>query len=56
VNVTSATPQAATADLSRGEAIALLNLLREARRLPRETVGPHGIFSKLHAGAVVFAR
>jgi hypothetical protein len=35
VNVTSATAQTATVDLSRGEAIALLNLLREAHRLAR---------------------
>jgi hypothetical protein len=49
VNVTSATAQTATVDLSRGEAIAMLNLLREAHRLPLETVGPHEIFSKLYA-------
>ena len=36
-------------NLSRGEAVALLNLLREARRLPHETVDPQEIFRKLRA-------
>ena len=48
VNVISATAQAATVDLSRGEALALLNLLRESRRLPLEATGPREIFRRLH--------
>jgi hypothetical protein len=49
VNVTSVTAQTATVDLSRAEAVALLNLLREAHRLPLEAIGPHEIFGRLHA-------
>jgi hypothetical protein len=49
VNVISATAQTATVDLSRGEALALWNLLRESHRLPLEAIGPHEIFRKLQA-------
>jgi len=49
VNVNSATAQAATVDLSRGEVVALLNLLREARRLPVEVIGPREMFDRLQA-------
>ena len=49
VNVVSVTAQTATVDLSRGEALALLNLLRESHHLPFESIGPHEIFGRLHA-------
>jgi hypothetical protein len=48
VNVNSATAQTATVDLPRGEAVALLNLLREARRLPLEVIGPGEISGRLY--------
>ena len=35
-------------DLPRGEALALLNLLREADRLPMEMIGPKEIFRSLY--------
>jgi hypothetical protein len=49
VNVTSATAQTVTVGLTRSAAVALLNLLRESRRLPLEAIGPHEIFDRLHA-------
>ena len=48
VNVISASAQTATVDLPRGEALALLNLLREADRLPMEVIGPKEIFRSLY--------
>ena len=48
VNVISATAQTATVDLSRGEAVALLNLLRQSDRLPLEAIGPKEVFRRLY--------
>ena len=50
VNVISATAQTATVDISRGEALALLNLLRESHRLSLEANGPKEIFRRLYGG------
>jgi hypothetical protein len=48
VNVISATADTATVELTRSEAVALLNLLRESHRLPLEAIGPGEIFRGLY--------
>jgi hypothetical protein len=47
-NVISATADTATVELTRSEAVALLNLLRESHRLSLEAIGPGEIFRRLY--------